>query len=35
LNIQADGDEKIAVTDTVDADFINEWLGNIEDVLGD
>ena len=28
-------DEKIAVTDTVDADFINEWLGKIEDVLGD
>ena len=28
-------DEKIAVTDTVDADFINEWLGNIEDILGD
>ena len=27
-------DEKIAVLDTVDADFTNEWLGNIKEVLG-
>lgn len=25
--------DKVAVTDTVDAHFVNEWLGNIEDVL--
>ena len=28
-------DEKIAVTDTVDARFADEWLGNIKAVLGD
>ena len=27
-------DEKIAVTDTVDAAFCGEWLGNISEVLG-
>ena len=28
-------DEKIAIMDSVDADFAEEWLGNIEEVLGD
>lgn len=28
-------DEKIAVMDTVDAEFTEEWLGNIKEVLGD
>ena len=28
-------DEKVAVLDTVDARFYNEWLGNIKAVLGD
>ncbi len=28
-------DEKIAIMDTVDAGFTDEWLGNIKDVLGD
>lgn len=28
-------DEKIAVTDTVDAAFGDEWLNNVRDVLGD
>ncbi len=28
-------DEKIAVCDTVDRNFTEEWLGNIADVLGD
>ncbi|MBQ4311881.1 MAG: FprA family A-type flavoprotein, partial [Oscillospiraceae bacterium] len=28
-------DEKIAVMDSVDASFGEEWLGNIEGVLGD
>ena len=27
-------DEKIAVMDTVDANFADEWLGNIENALG-
>ena len=27
-------DEKIAVMDTVDAHFGDEWLGNLESVLG-
>lgn len=27
-------DEKIAVMDTVDADFVEEWLGNLKAVLG-
>ena len=25
--------EKVAVTDTVDAHFVNEWLGNVEAAL--
>ena len=29
------GDEKVAVTDTVDAHFTEEWLGNLEAALGD
>ena len=28
-------DEKIAIMDSVDADFAEEWLGNIEEALGD
>ena len=28
-------DEKIAVMDTVDAKFTDEWLGNLKEVLGD
>lgn len=28
-------DEKIAVMDTVDGRFLEEWLGNIQEVLGD
>ena len=28
------GDEKVAVTDTVDAHFTEEWLGNLEAALG-
>ena len=28
------GDEKVAVTDTVDAHFTEEWLGNLESALG-
>ena len=28
-------DEKIAVMDTVDANFTEEWLGNIASVLGE
>ena len=28
-------DEKIAIMDTVDANFTQEWLGNIKNVLGD
>ena len=28
-------DEKIAVMDTVDANFTHEWLDNIQKVLGD
>ena len=28
-------DEKIAIMDTVDAAFTEEWLGNIKTVLGD
>ena len=28
-------DEKIAVMDTVDANFTHEWLDNITSVLGD
>ena len=28
-------DEKIAVLDTVDAGFTDEWLGNIKDAIGD
>ena len=27
------GSEKVAVTDTVDARFVDEWLGNLEDAL--
>ena len=27
-------DEKIAITDTVDAAFTEEWLGNIRNALG-
>ena len=28
-------DEKIAVMDTVDVKFTDEWLGNLKEVLGD
>ena len=28
-------DDKIAVMDTVDLDFVDEWLGNIKNTLGD
>ena len=28
-------DDKIAVMDTVDVDFADEWLGNIKNTLGD
>ncbi len=28
-------DEKIAIMDTVDANFTHEWLVNIQDALGD
>ena len=27
--------EKVAVTDTVDAHFVDEWLGNLDSVLAD
>ena len=34
-NSYAIGDEKIAIMDTVDQNFTDEWLHNIETVLGD